>query len=208
MNKIIRFLGIIDKLSTKAVLYIIAAVLVCILIAAVWLWNTTKDDTLSFFSDDKIDSTPTMIEQMKEIGEWEFLAISDEELVDTVRKGFFSDDELVRIYYGTVRLGINFKDCSENWIDDSSDTVKVTLPKVRLLDDNFIDEARTKSFFETGKWSNADRKAMYQRAKQMMLRRCVTKENLKTATENAHEQVTKMLQQMTEKPVRIEEFKN
>lgn len=204
MNKIIRFLGIIDKLSTKAVLYIIAAVLVCILIAAVWLWNTTKDDTLTFFSDDKIDSTPTMIEQMKEIGEWEFLAISDEELVDTVRKGFFSDDELVRIYYGTVRLGINFKDCSENWIDDSSDTVKVTLPKVRLLDENFIDEARTKSFFETGKWSNADRKAMYQRAKQMMLRRCVTKENLQTATENAHEQVTKMLQQMTEKPVRIE----
>lgn len=204
MKKIIRFLGIIDKLSTKAVLYIIAAALVCILLVVVWLWHTTKDDSLSVFSSDKIDSTPTMVEQIKEIGEWEFLAISDEELVDTIRKGFFSDDELVRIYYGTVRLGINFKDCTEKWIDDSSDTVRVMLPKVTLLDENFIDEARTKSFFETGKWSNEDRKAMYKRAKQMMLKRCVTKENLQVATENAHEQVTKMLQQMTEKPVRIE----
>ena len=41
--------------------------------------------------------TPSEIESIRRIGQWEFMAINDEELVDTVRKGFFSDDHLVRI---------------------------------------------------------------------------------------------------------------
>ena len=44
--------------------------------------------------------TPSEIESIRRIGQWEFMAINDEELVDTVRKGFFSDDHLVRIYSG------------------------------------------------------------------------------------------------------------
>ena len=50
-------------------------------------------------------ATPTQITAMKEIGEWEFLVVHDEELVDTVRKGVFTDDSLIRIYYGTYALG-------------------------------------------------------------------------------------------------------
>ena len=33
-----------------------------------------------------IDVTPTQIESMKQIGEWEFLSISDEEMIDTLRR--------------------------------------------------------------------------------------------------------------------------
>jgi hypothetical protein len=80
----------------------------------VWMGYKIKDDSFTIGYSDKIDDTPTIVEQMKEIGQWEFLSISDEELVDTVRRGFFSDDELVRIYYGTMRLGIDFSQC-DGW---------------------------------------------------------------------------------------------
>ena len=117
----------------------------------VWMGYKIKDDSFTIGYSDKIDDTPTIVEQMKEIGQWEFLSISDEELVDTVRRGFFSDDELVRIYYGTMRLGIDFSQCDEKWIEREGDTIKVDLPPVQLLDENFLDETRTKSFFESGK---------------------------------------------------------
>lgn len=180
------------------------AVIACIG-AAAWLWHESKDDNLLFGSDDKIDYTPTLVESMRSIGQWEFLSISDEEIVDTVRKGFFSDSELVRIYYGTLRLGIDFSTCSKDWIKADKDTIRITLPEIRLLDENFIDEARTKSFFETGKWTNKDRKDMYERARILMRKRCLTKHNISTARDNARAQVKQMLQPMVEpKVIKIE----
>lgn len=52
----------------------------------VWMGYKIKDDSFTIGYSDKIDDTPTIVEQMKEIGQWEFLSISDEELVDTVRR--------------------------------------------------------------------------------------------------------------------------
>ena len=40
----------------------------------------------------------------------------------------------------------------------------VALPKIELLDKDFIDEARTKAFIETGSWTDADRDSLYHRA--------------------------------------------
>lgn len=165
---------------------------------AVWSLHAAKDSDLTIGADDTIDRTPTIVEHIKAIGQWEFLAISDEELIDTIRTGFFSDDELVRIYYGTLRLGIDLSTCSADWVHTEKDTVFITLPEVQLLDSNFIDEARTRSFFEAGKWSNDDRKAMYERARRAMLKRCLTKENIAIAQANAQEQITRMLQPIAE----------
>ena len=165
----------------------------------VWMGYKIKDDSLTVGYSDKIDDTPTIVEQMKEIGQWEFLSISDEELVDTVRRGFFSDDELVRIYYGTMRIGIDFSQCDEKWIEREGDTIKVDLPPVRLLDENFLDETRTKSFFESGKWTNADRKAMADRAKALMRKRCLTKENMDLAQKNAEAQVNAFVKMIIRK---------
>lgn len=165
----------------------------------VWMGYKIKDDSFTIGYSDKIDDTPTIVEQMKEIGQWEFLSISDEELVDTVRRGFFSDDELVRIYYGTMRLGIDFSQCDEKWIEREGDTIKVDLPPVRLLDENFLDETRTKSFFESGKWTNADRKAMANRAKALMRKRCLTKENMDLAQKNAEAQVNAFVKMIIRK---------
>ncbi len=179
----------------------VGIVIIAAIGAVTWLLHSAKDDTLSFGTDDTIDCTPTIIEHVKAIGQWEFLAINDEEIVDTMRTGFFSDDELVRIYYGTLRIGIDFRDCSEDWIKTEGDTIYMTLPDVKLLDYNFIDEARTRSFFETGKWSNADRKAMYEKARQTMLKRCLTEETLNNARRNAKEQILRTLQPIAEPKV-------
>lgn len=157
-----------------------------------------KENGISIDVDRTIDVTPTLVDKMQAIGQWEFLTISDEELIDTIRKGFFSDDELVRIYHGTLRLGIDFSTCTDEWIRQEKDSVIITLPDISLLDRNFIDEALTTSFFESGKWDNKDRKAMYERARQRMIKRCLTKENMATAQNNAKEQIQIMMQPIAE----------
>ena len=182
MKRITRFLGGLNNGLTRLYLFIGALCVVLIIVVFVWTCNGVKKSSLSIGVDEKIDCTPNIVDRMRAIGQWEFLTVSDEELIDTVRKGFFSDDELVRIYYGKLRLGIDLSNCSEDWIMQKDDTVYVTIPEIRLLDQNFIDEARTKSFFESGKWSNADRQAMYDRARERMIRRCMNPEKKRTAS--------------------------
>jgi hypothetical protein len=168
----------------------VGLVIVVLLIAGFfWLRGATKNNYIDFGTSEAIDLTPTQIQSMKAIGEWEFLSVSTEELVDTVRKGIFSDDELVRIYYGTLRLGVNMQKVGDDWIQTSGDSITLTLPKIELLDKEFIDEARTKSFYERGSWKPADRDALYQKAYRQMLSHSMTKENLQAAEANASQQI-------------------
>ena len=168
----------------------VGLVIVALLIAGFfWLRGATKNNYIGFGTSEAIDLTPTQIQSMKAIGEWEFLSVSTEELVDTVRKGIFTDDELVRIYYGTLRLGVNMQKVGDAWIQTSGDSITLTLPKIELLDKEFIDEARTKSFYERGSWKPVDRDALYQKAYRQMLSHSMTKENLQAAEANASQQM-------------------
>ena len=113
----------------KKVNIIIGAIIVIAVIAVFfWVKSVLKSNYIELGSNDKIDPTPTQIQSIKDIGEWEFLSISAEEMVDTVRKGFFSDDELVRIYYGTLRLGVDMGKLSPGALRLVGDTLDVTLP--------------------------------------------------------------------------------
>ena len=182
----------------------IGIVLVGLIIAGfLWLLGLTKDDYIDFGPDSAIDITPTQIQSMKAIGEWEFLSVSAEELVDTVRKGIFSNDELVRIYYGTLRLGVNMHQVEPGWITTKGDSISMTLPKIGLLDKDFIDEARTKSFYESGTWKPADRDALFQKAYRRMLSHGMTEENLQAAEMNASQQLRQMMLSMGYKNVKI-----
>ncbi len=185
----------------------IVAGLLAVLALSVWFCHQMKGSHVEVGADDKIGITPTQIQSIKAIGEWEFLSISNEELVDTIRKGLLKDDQLVRIYYGTLRLGINMHQASPHWLTAQGDTVTALLPKVGLLDKDFIDEARTKSFYESGKWTANDREALYRKAYRQMLHRCMTRTNLKTAQDNAESQFTKMLRSLGFKEVIIK-FEN
>jgi hypothetical protein len=161
-----------------------------------WLVSGISQSEVSLDVNQEIDLTPEQITSIEAIGEWEFLAIANEELVDTTRKGFFSNDHLVRIYYGTVRLGIDMKNVEPGWIETEGDSIVVTLPQPDLLDKHFIDEAKTKSFFESGKWSQKDREQLYQKAYRQMLVHCLTPENLRTARENGEAQFSRMMKTM------------
>ncbi len=176
--------------------YKLAGIVVAAIVALVALWwivSGISQSEVTLDVNQEIDLTPEQITSIEAIGEWELLAIANEELVDTTRKGFFKDDHLVRIYYGTVRLGINMKNVEPGWIQTGGDSIVVTLPQPGLLDKNFIDEARTKSFFETGKWSHQDRDKLYQKAYRQMLAHCLTPANLRSARENGEALFTKMM---------------
>ena len=174
-----------------------------LIVAVFWLRNCTKNDYIELGADDTIDATPTQIQSIKAIGEWEFLSVSIEEFTDTVRKGIFSDDELSRIYYGTLRLGINMHQVEPGWLTTEGDSVSLILPRVALLDRDFIDEARSKPFFESGKWKPEDREALYRQAHESMLQHGLTKENLAAAETNAREQITNLMRAMGFRKVTI-----
>lgn len=168
-----------------------------------WVKSALKSNYVEIGSNEQIDTTPTQIQSIRDIGEWEFLSVSAEEMVDTVRKGFFSDDELVRIYYGTLRLGINMQQLSDDAIIIQGDSVQATFPKVTLLDNDFIDEAKTKSFYESGKWTSQAHQALYQKAHRQMLHHCLTPENLTTAQSNAESQLRNLFTQLGYKTITL-----
>lgn len=184
------------KSFRRVKVYIVFTLVLLAIIAAAYIIRSCRGNTLSAYSDDKIDITPTQVMALEKIGEWEFLSIDDEEMVDTVRKGFFKDDELMRIYSGTLRLGIDMRQVKKGWIKSEGDSIDVILPKIKLLDDDFIDEAKTQSFFESGSWSDADRAALYRRAVAKMKARCLTKSNIESAEANALRQFDQIFKSM------------
>ena len=192
---------IFSRLSAKAILMItlIVVLLITITIAIRWITNGTS---LQIKQNKQIDLTPTLIKSIEETGEWEFLQLTDEELIDTVKHGFFGDSELARIYYGTLRLGINLHQAPPGWIVQDKDTLRLSLPPIQLLDQDFIDEARTKAFFESGKWTEADRKQLYERAYSRMKQRSLTPANIAIAQANARQQIENMMKSMGFKNVK------
>ena len=185
----------------------IVAVVLIVLVgipALVWL---TNNNSIGITQNNRIDITPTQIRSIERIGEWEFLSISHEELVDTVRHGFFGDAQLVRIYYGTLRLGVNLHEAEPGWIKANKDTIVATLPPIKLLSNDFIDEARSRSFYESGSWTEASRDALYRKAYVAMKKRCLNSSNIAAAEQNATAQFNNLLRSMGFKFVHVK-FEN
>lgn len=188
----------------QAKLAIIAAGIILAIIAIWLLIRGMRQTEIGLEADQHIDVTPQQIERIRAIGQWEFLAVSNEELVDTTRRGLFSDDHLARIYYGTVRLGIDMQQMDSTWITIEGDSITLWLPRPSLLDNDFIDEARTKSFHESGHWTAADREMLYRRAQQRMLRYSLTPKNIETARQNGDVQMRRLMLSMGYQHVSVE----
>lgn len=192
-----------NKITQNKKYLIIAGTILAVLLVW-WFARGIQQTEISIESDQTIDITPQQIESIRAIGQWEFLSISNEELIDTTRKGFFSDDHLSRIYYGTVRLGIDMQQMDSTWITVQGDSITLWLPRPTLLDRDFIDEARTKSFHESGRWTANDRETLYRRAQQRMLRYSLTKKNVETASQNGEAQLRRLMQSMGFKHVNVQ----
>ena len=122
--------------------------------------------------------------------------MTDEELVDTVRRGLITNDRLSRIYYGVVRIGVDLGKTKDGWLTTQGDTIVALLPPVGVLDNRFIDESRTQSFHESGRWSAADREALYHKAQRQMLAHALTPQNLRSAEDQADAQMRTLLHAM------------
>ena len=192
-----------NKITQNKKYLIIAGTILAVLLVW-WFARGIQQTEISIESDQTIDITPQQIESIRAIGQWEFLSISNEELIDTTRKRLFSDDHLSRIYYGTVRLGIDMQQMDSTWVTVQGDSITLWLPRPTLLDRDFIDEARTKSFHESGRWTANDRETLYRRAQQRMLRYSLTKKNVETASQNGEAQLRRLMQSMGFKHVNVQ----
>ena len=185
------------------IILLLSIVLLVTIGALALMISLNKQPLLSVESKGNTEPTPMEVLDVRSIGQWEFLTLSDEEIVDTVRHGFFGDSELSRIYYGTLRLGSDLSKAGDDFVHAEKDSVWVTLPKITLLDKHFIDEARTRPLIEDGKWTNADRAALTRKAERIMRKRCLTKENFRKASDNARIQVGAFFRAMGYKHVEV-----
>ena len=186
----------VDKYKWFVVVGVLAVLTLFILGKTGFLDNVLP--TVDLSEKQTVKMSPTQVESIKSIGQWEFLAISNEEIMDTVRQHkvlghVVSEDELTRIYKGTLRLGIDMRKLKEGWIEMQGDTAVAVIPDIELLDKDFIDEAGTESFYENGNWTPQDKAQMTQRAIQKMKIRCMTKENIAIAENNAKQQIEVLL---------------
>lgn len=186
------------KENQVARLILTALTIIAFVVMVVTLTVKGTDNEVELAPDNrKIEVTPLQVKSVKEIGQWEFLSVSDEELVDSMETRIFGQPKkIVRIYYGTLRLGVDLAQLTDDDVVLRGDTVDVTLPAVQLLDDDFIDEAKTKSFYESGTWPQSVRAALFQKAKKQMLERCMTRENIHIAQYNAVEEVSRVFKVM------------
>ncbi len=165
--------------------------------SCVKLLSEEHPSSFIFESNNRIDLTPAQITSIKEIGKWEFLNIQMEELVDTTRSRWFvSDDELVRIYRGTMRLGIDMEQLSDNWFQQKGDTVVLLMPPIQLLNEKFIDEAQTTTFSESGSWDGKALEGLYHKAERQMKYRLAESNAYEQAEENGKKQVDALMQSL------------
>ena len=141
--------------------------------------------------------SPTQLRSIERIGKWEFLSIETEEIVDTVRQRLLLPDQhLVRIYRGTLSLGIDLSQAQQDWVRMREDTVVVALPPIVLLNPQFINEAETQTFHETGTWDAQSREQLYQKARRQMLDRCLSERNKEKARESGKAQMETLMRNL------------
>lgn len=154
--------------------------------------------------DKPIEQSPEEIMRLQAIGQWEFLSVEAEELVERHYSGLMSERDLVCIYRGTLRIGVDMRKLPSDWVEMKERSAILHLPQPSLLDENFLDESRTTVFFEQGVFRPEERDAMRTEAKDKMKKRAMTTENLSIARRNAEAQFQKLFLAMGYEDVVVE----
>ena len=154
--------------------------------------------------DKPIEQSPEEIMRLQAIGQWECLSVEAEELVERHYSGLMSERDLVCIYRGTLRIGVDMRKLPSDWVEMKERSAILHLPQPSLLDENFLDESRTTVFFEQGVFRPEERDAMRTEAKDKMKQRAMTTENLSIARRNAEAQFQKLFLAMGYEDVVVE----
>lgn len=165
--------------------------LIALLLAAWWL-RGCRDDRIAgntrglhIEHNSRIDITAEEVREAFPLAKMEFLTIETEELAEMSKNGFWGTSHLARIYPGKIRLGIDMTQLGPDWISVAGDTAKLRLPMPGLLEENFIDEAESRPFHESGSWSSAEREMLYRKAHAAMLERSLTPARRQEARKSA-----------------------
>ena len=191
-------------------IYLVAIVAFLSIAAATYfaLRHVTRHDEVAIVQEEQVDETPALVDSIRAIGEWQLTYLDIETQIDTVRSRWLGlvHDKVVRRYYGHVSLGIDMQKLSADWYYRHGDSISLTLPKVRILDQNFIDESRTKLVeadddeFEQDPQTKQD---MLDRAHRIMLQRASTHEVLSKAERQATNRLTRRFQNIGYKHVEV-----
>ena len=154
--------------------------------------------------DKPIAQSPEEIVHLRSIGQWEFLSVESEELVERHHTGLMSDRDLICIYRGTLRIGVDLRKLPEDWVEVKGRNAVIHLPEPSLLDDNFLDESRTTVFMEQGMFRAEEREGMIAEAKNKMKQRALSTDNLSIARRNAESQFQKLFHAMGFEDVIVE----
>lgn len=141
-----------------------------------------------FATTPAIDTTPEEIRALRNIGQWEALSVDTEELVEKNENSLLSSKQMVCVYRGTLRLGIDMAKVTDKWCNVQGKTVTLHLPEVELLDNEFINDTRTTVFVQEGNWSADTKQQMRTQAAEAMKKRALSAENLSLARRNAEAQ--------------------
>lgn len=133
-----------------ALRFYITAALLCIAVgvaAYLALRYVLSSSSLTTEAEERIERTPAVVDSIRSIGQWELASVELSVDVDTIRKRWIGlvKDEVKRRYTGRLSVGIDMTQLQDSCYAVSGDTITVTLPAVRLLDTNFIDESRTRT---------------------------------------------------------------
>ena len=130
--------------------FYITAALLCLAVgvaAYIALRSVFSGSSLTTEAEERIERTPAVVDSIRSIGQWELASVELSVDVDTIRKRWIGlvKDEVKRRYTGKLSIGIDMTQLHDSCYAVSGDTITVTLPAVRLLDTNFIDESRTRT---------------------------------------------------------------
>ena len=76
------------RLKRRIMAFLLILISVVVIVAVAYIIFSVKDSNIEVTDSTTVEITPSQIESIRAIGEWEFLTVNDEELVDTIDKGF------------------------------------------------------------------------------------------------------------------------
>ncbi|WP_288152703.1 DUF4230 domain-containing protein [uncultured Prevotella sp.] len=187
-------------MKTYGKIKLAAVVVVCliVMVAVLCMCHAAKSVTAGHQTEVVVTPTPVNLDSIRAIGQWSFLTVEMDEVVDTVDRGLFSSDRISVAYHGTLHYGINVAEARPGWVTIVGDTaVTVVLPPVRLLDDRFLDERNVKVYEGRDDMDFINkptvRAALVRKAKAAMIRR--GRENIPEARGKAEAEVRRIFSQ-------------
>lgn len=123
----------------------------------------------------KIDETPVLVSEIRQLAEWATLVSYDEVVEDTIRTqgaldplaAFRGTDRLVIIAKGSVRAGTDLSSMEEDAIRRIGDSISITLPPARILDVT-VNPSGVETFIESGVWPGEAFERLKIKARQRM----------------------------------------